>query len=110
MIQTITEQARSTMIDSQAPLDFCGDAVNTAFYIHQRAPNDGLTKRDHRYGYQPPYSTPYEMLQAFGTPTHDNDVNETSYKAALLHHRRFGCYASRLLHEPQRHGKFSPRS
>jgi len=50
------------------------------------------------------------MLQAVGKPTHDNDGNEISYKAPLHHLRRFGCYASRLIPEPQRHGKFSPRS
>jgi len=44
MIQTITEKARSMMIDSQAPLVFWGEAVNTAVYLHQRTPNEGLTK------------------------------------------------------------------
>jgi hypothetical protein len=110
MIQTITEKARSMMIDSQAPLGFWGEAVNTAVYLHQRTPNEGLTKRDDRDGYQAPYPTPYEMLQAFGKPSHNNDGNEISYKAPLHHLRRFGCYASRLIPEPQRHGKFSPRS
>jgi len=110
MIQTITEKARSMMIDSQAPLVFWGEAVNTAVYLHQRTPNEGLTKRDDRHGYQAPYPTPYEMLQAFGKPSHNNDGNEISYKALLHHLRRFGCYTSRLIPEPQRHGKFSPRS
>ena len=108
MIQTITETARSMMIESQAPLAFSGEAVNTAAYIHQRTPNEGLTKRDDHDGYQAPSPTPYEMLQSFGKPSHDNDGNEISYQAPLHHLRRFGCYASRLIPEPQCHGKFSP--
>jgi len=110
MIQTITEKARSMMIDSQAPLAFWSEAVNTAVYLHQRTPNEGLTKTDDCAGYQAPYPTPYEMLQAFGKPSHNNDGNEISYKAPLHHLRRFGCYASRLISKPQRHGQFNPKS
>jgi hypothetical protein len=102
MIQTITAKAQSMMIDSQPPLVFWGEAVNTAVYHHQRTPNEGPTKRDDRDGSQAPYPTPYKMLQSFGKPTHDNDGNEISYKIPLLHLRRFGCYASRLIPEPQR--------
>ena len=79
-------------------------------YLHQRTANEGLTKRDDRDGYQAPYSTPYEMLHAFGKPSHYDDGNEISYNAPLHPHRRFGCYASRLIPKPQRLGKFSPRS
>jgi len=50
------------------------------------------------------------MLQAFGKPSHNHDGNEISYKAPLHHLWRFGCYASRLISELQRHGKFSARS
>jgi len=110
MIQTITEKARSMMIDSQAPLVFWGEAVNTAVYLHQRTPNKGLTKRDDLDSYQAPYPTPYEMLQAFGKPSHDNDGNEISYKAPLHHLRQFSCYASQLVPELHHHGEFSPRS
>jgi hypothetical protein len=110
LIQTITEKAQSMMIDSQAPLVFWGEAVNTAVYLHQRTPNIGLTKRDDRGRYQAPYSTPYVMLQAFGKSSHNNDGNEISYKAPLNHLWRFCCYASQLIPEPQCHGKFSPRS
>jgi len=67
-------------------------------------------KRDNLEGYQVPYSTPYEMMQVFGKPSHDNDGNEIWYKAPLHHRQRFGCYASRLIPEPQQHGKFGPRS
>jgi len=62
MIHTITEKARSRMIDYQAPLLFWGEAVNTAVYLPQRTPNEGLTKRDDCHGYQAPYPTPYVML------------------------------------------------
>jgi len=44
MAQTITEKARSMMIDSQVPLVFWGEAVKTAVYLHQQTPNEGLTK------------------------------------------------------------------
>jgi len=93
MILTITEKARSMMIDSQARLVLWGEAVNTAVYLHQRTPNKGLTKRDDRDGYHAPYPTPYEMLQAFGKGSHNNTGNEISYKAPLHHRLQFGCYA-----------------
>jgi len=110
MIRTITEQARAMMIDSQAPVQFWGEAINTAVYLHQRSPNEGL-KRTDRDGYQAPYETPYEMLHGFGKPTHDADGNEISYQASLHNPRQFGCYASRLIPEVQcRQGKFGPRS
>jgi len=98
------------MIHSQAPLVFWGEAVNTAVYLYQWTPNEGLTKRYDHNGYQAQYPTPYEMLQAFGKPSHDNDGNEISYKAPLHHLRRFGCYVSQLIPELQCHGKFSPGS
>jgi hypothetical protein len=63
MIQTITEKARSMMIDSQAPLVFWREAVNTAVDLHQPTRNEGLTKSDDRDGYQALYPTPYEVLQ-----------------------------------------------
>jgi len=85
MIQTMTEKAQSMMIDSQAPLLFWGEAVNTAVYLHQRTPNEGLMTRDDRDGYQAPYPTSYEMLQAFSKPSQDNDGNEIWYKAPLHH-------------------------
>ena len=110
MIQTITNKARSMMIDSQAPVVSWGEAVNTAVYPHQRTPNEGLMKIDVRDGSQVLYPTPYEMLQAFGKPSHHNNGKEISYKAPLHHLRRFGCYASRLIPKPQRHAKFRPGS
>jgi len=110
MIRTITEKARGMMIDSQAPVQFWGEAINTAVYLHQRSPNEGLKRYD-RDGYQAPYETPYEMLHRFGKPTHDADGNEISYQASLHNLRQFGCYASRLIPEVRRRqGKFGPRS
>jgi hypothetical protein len=78
LIQTITEKAHSMMFNFQAPLVFWGEAVNTAVYLHQQTPNEGLTKRDDREGYQASYPTPYEMLQAFRKPSHNNGGNEIS--------------------------------
>jgi hypothetical protein len=82
MIPTITKKAQAMMIDSQAPVQFWGEAINTAVYLHQRSPNEGL-KRNDRDGYQAPYETPYEMLHGFGKLTHDDDGNEISYQASL---------------------------
>jgi hypothetical protein len=110
MIRTITEKARAMMIDFQAPIQFWGEAVNTAVYLHQRSPNEGL-KRNYREGYQAMYETPYKILHGFGQPTHDADGNEISYKASLHNVCRFGCYASRLIPEVQRRqSKFGPKS
>jgi hypothetical protein len=76
MIRIITEKAQSMMIDSQAAIVFWGEAVKIAVYLHQRTPNEGLTKRGKRDGSQASYPTPYEILQAFGKHSHDNDSNE----------------------------------
>jgi hypothetical protein len=92
------------MIDSQVPPAFWREAVNTAVYLHQRTPNEGLTKRDDRDRYLALYPTPYEILHAFGKPSHGNDGNEIWFKAPLQHLWRFGCYASRLITESQCHG------
>jgi hypothetical protein len=111
MIRTITETARAMIIDSQAPVQFRGEAVNTAVYLHQRSPNEGLKSKYDHDGYQAPYETPYEMLHGFGKPTHDADGNEISYQAPLHNLRRFGCYVSRLIAEIQCHqGMFGPGS
>ena len=109
MICTITEKAWAMMIDSQAPVQFWGEAVNTTVYLHQRSPNQGLKKIDHD-GYQAPYETPYETLHGFGKPMHDAEGNNLSNHAPLYNLPRFGCYASRLIPEVQPQGKFSPRS
>jgi len=110
MIRTITEKARAMMIDSQAPVQFWGEAINTAVYLHQRSPNEGLKGTD-LDGYQALYETPYEKLHGSGKLTDDADSNEISYQSALPSPRRFGCYASRLIPEVQRRqGKFGPRS
>jgi hypothetical protein len=82
MIRTITEKARAMMIDSQASIQFWGEAVNTAVYLHQRSLNEGLQRND-RYGYQAPYETPYERLDRLGNPTYDAEGNEISYQASL---------------------------
>jgi len=111
MIRTITEKALAIMIDSQVPIQFWGEAVNTSVYLHQRLPNKRLKRRHDRDGYQALYETPHEMLHGFGKPTHDADSNDISYRASLHNLRRFGCYSSRLIPEVQRpQGKFGPTS
>jgi hypothetical protein len=109
LIRKITEKAHVMMIDSQAPIQFWGEAVNTAVYLHQRSPNEGL-KRSDRDGYQAPYEMPYEMLHGFGKPRYNANGNIILYQASLQNLRRFGCYASRLIADVQRRGKFGPRS
>jgi len=109
MIPTNTEKTRSMIIDSQAPLFLSGEAVNTKVYLHQRTPNEGLTTRDNCDGYQAAYPIPYEMLQSFGKPSHNNDGNEISYKAPFHLLQQVGCYANRLIPKPQRHGKLMPK-
>jgi hypothetical protein len=111
MIRTITEKAWEMKIDFQTPVQFWGEAVHTAVYLHQRSPNAGLKSKNDRDGDQAPYETPYKMMLGFRKPTHDADGNEISYQASLHHLRRFGCYASiviRRVHCPQ--GIFGPRS
>jgi len=111
MIRTITEMARAMMIDSQAPVHFWGEAVNTAVYLHQRSPDEGLKRKNDHDGYQAPCETPYKMLHGVGKPTHNADGNEISYQASLFNLRRLECYASRLIPEVERHqGMFGPRS
>jgi len=109
MIRTITETARVMMIDCQAPIQFWGEVVNSAVYLHQRSPNESL-KRSDRDGYQAPYEMPYEMLHGFGQPMDDAKGNKISYQASPHNLSRFGCYASRLISKVQRQGKFGPRS
>jgi len=78
MISTITEKAQVMIIDSQAPVQFWGEAVNTAVYLHHRSPNEGVKRKNDCNGYQVPYEMAYEMLHGFGKPTHDADSNEMS--------------------------------
>jgi hypothetical protein len=110
MIQTITEKARSIMVDSQVPCGLRGEAVNTAVELHQRPPNEGQTKRDVRNRYQSPYPTPYEMLNVFGKPSRNTNSNEISYYVPLHHHRQFGCYGSRLIPKLEHQRNVSLRS
>jgi hypothetical protein len=110
MIHTITDKARAMILDSQAPLVFWGEAINTAVYFHQRLPNEGLTRRDDCDGYKAPSKTPYEMLHSYGKPEYDKPPDDptqikNSYKAQLHHLRRFGCYISRLIPKKQRTDK-----
>jgi len=110
LICTITENAWAIMIDSQAPIQFWGEAVNTAVYLHQRSPNEALKRKNNNDGFQAPYETPYEMLHRFGKPTHDADGNKILYQASLHNLLRFRCYASRLIPAVQHRGQFGPRS
>ena len=98
------------MIDPQIPVQFWGEAVKTAVYLHQRSLNEGMKKRNDRDGYQPPYEMPYKMLHGFAKPTRNADSNMISYQASPHNLHRFGCYTSSLIPGVQRRGKFGPRS
>ena len=110
IIGVITEKARAMMIDAQVPVEFWGEAVNSANYLHRMAPNNSLIKRDDRDGHKAPYDTPHEMLHAYGKPKRDAEGKDISYKAPTHHLRRFGCYVSKLIPEAQRSSKFGPKS
>jgi len=95
------------ILDSQEPHVFWGEAVNTAVYLHQRMPNEELTKRDDRERYKAPYETPHEMLNSYGKPEYDKPPIDLTrkpidYTAPQDHLRRFGCHVSRLIPERQR--------
>jgi len=105
MICTITETARAVILDSQAPLEFWGEAIHTAVHLHQRLPNEELTKRDDHDSYKASDETPYEMLHSYAKPEYvklPDDLTRISYGAPLHHLRRSGCYVSRLVPMKQR--------
>ena len=52
MIGVLTQKARAMMLDSQAPMHFWAEAINTACYLHRRTPNQSLDGK-----------TPYEVLK-----------------------------------------------
>jgi hypothetical protein len=52
MIGVLTQKARAMMLDSQAPIHFWAEAINTACYLHRRTPNQSLDGK-----------TPYEVLK-----------------------------------------------
>jgi hypothetical protein len=110
MICTITEKARAIILDSQAPLEFWGEAINTAVYLHQHLSNKGFTNRDNLDGYKAPYQTPYEMLHSYCQPVYDKlphnpSPGKISYKAPLDHLQRFESCVSRPIPEKQRTDK-----
>lgn len=85
MIRTIVTKARALIIDSHLSDNFWAEAVNTAVYLHIRSPSRSVNGK-----------TPYEILYK-KLPT-------------VLHLRRFGCAAYKLIPQAQRSGKFTPRS
>jgi len=110
MISTLTENVRAMRIDSQARIQLWRKEVNTAVYLDQRSPDEGLNRKKHREGFQAPYEAPYALLHGFGKPTHNANGNKISYHAPLHNLGWFRCYASRLIPEVQCQDKFCPRS
>jgi hypothetical protein len=111
MINAITEQATAMIIDSQAPVQFWGEAVNTTVYLHQRSPNEGLERTTDLDGYQAQYKMAYKMLHGLRNAMHNANDNKILYQASLHNLHQCGCNASRLISAVQHHqGKFRPRS
>jgi len=52
MIGVLTQKTRAMMLDSQAPMHFWAEAINTGCYLHRRTPNQSLNGK-----------TPYEVLK-----------------------------------------------
>jgi hypothetical protein len=100
IIHTLTDMAQAMMIDSQAPIQFLGEAGNTPVYLDQSSQNEDLKRYDHN-SYQAPYERPYQMIHGFGKLTHNADGNEISYEASLQNLPRFACYASSLIPKVQ---------
>jgi transposase InsO family protein len=103
LIGVITEKARAMMIDSQAPLEFWGEAVMTATYLHRRTPSRALGGK-----------TPWELLHSDIKKKNsrgDGDGNAELESTLQLgpppiHHlRRFGCLAYKRIPEDQRTDK-----
>jgi hypothetical protein len=92
LIGVITEKARAMMIDSQAPLEFWGEAVMTAAYLHRRTPSRALGSK-----------TPWEMLHSH--IKRKNGDAEPVGPPPIHHLRRFGCLAHKRIPEEQRTDK-----
>ena len=93
-------------------MEFWGEAVNRANYLHRMTPNNGLIKCDDQDRYKTPYNTPHEMLLTYGKPKHDAEGKDISksYKAPIHHLRQFGCHVSKLIPKAQRSSKFCLKS
>jgi len=107
LMRTITQIATATILDCQAPLQLCGEAVHTAVYPHQRMPNEGLTRRDDHDRFKAPYNTSYEMLHSYRKPEIDKHLDDPArkrpdYHSPLRHLHRYGCYASSLIPQIKR--------
>jgi transposase InsO family protein len=92
MIGVVTEKARAMMIDSQAPLEFWGEAVMSAAYLHRRTPSRALGGK-----------TPWEMLHSHLKKK--NGDAEPVGPPPIHHLRRFGCLAHKRIPEEQRTDK-----
>jgi hypothetical protein len=97
MIGVVTEKARAMMIDSQAPLEFWGEAVMSAAYLHRRTPSRALRGK-----------TPWEMLHSHIKKKNGDTENgdaEPVGPPPIHHLRRFGCLAHKRIPEDQRTDK-----
>lgn len=83
IISTITSKAWAKIINTQAPFQFWGEAVNTKVYLHQGSPNQGLKRINDRNPYQVPFKTPYQVVDGYQTPTHSANGHEISYQATF---------------------------
>jgi len=124
MIGVLTQKARAMMLDSQAPMQFWAEAINTACYLHRRTPNqslDGKTpyevlkrhRRLYRNGNSQRVSTALGDSQCVSTALDGNsqgvstrpeqdDTMSAEDKPTLDHLRRFGCVVWKHIPKCQR--------
>lgn len=69
------------MIDAQVPVEFSGEAVNTANCLHRLTPNSGLIKRDDRDRCGAPHDIPHETLHAYGKRQRDAKGKDISLRS-----------------------------
>jgi transposase InsO family protein len=117
MIGVLTQKARAMMLDSQAPMQFWAEAINTACYLHRRTPNqslDGKTPYEvlkcHRRLYRNGYNSNSQRVSTALSNSQrvsmepEREVNSTSAqdKPILDHLRRFGCVVWKHIPKSQR--------
>ena len=100
--QSTIESSEAPMIPSTSPPASSGLSAPSTAIMHSLHPGQAQAMV-HWSASQAHYEAPYEMLHGFGKPMYDAAGNEISYQDSLHNLCRFGCYASRLIPEDQRH-------
>jgi hypothetical protein len=104
MLQTLNSKARACILDAQLPTIFWAELIETACYLHRRSPTRSLQGRT-------PYEVLHSWLSARDQPQtlRPHDVHQ--FRPPLVHLRRVGCVAWKVIPKEQRCDKnFGPRS